>query len=381
MLGTPLYTAIKEKTMKTPDKTLDLINADNEIINSKGESNETYLHFISDEYSGDEDAPALIPVIFQLSNAGMDVNATDTSGNTALHVAAQRDKTRKLIRALLMVGVDPLIKNAEKKTPLKLAKPFPENLKILNFMSPGLWNAVERNSEERVKTLTSNWCKVNEKRNQITMLALAEKIGNVEIRKMLAKIENTNAFVHYALAGDRKKMRPFFKIRNVSVDTFSSSYIDEVSGDYVSLPLVGEVALLGLTNVVRKLLRKKASLIFSVLKTPMYLYVMQHIKPIEEFYEMLEILLDKVDFIRNKSDTNTVLDVAYDKNLPISVLRTMTTKGLDLFLADDDGHFLRDRILLKNATETSKTIEKEIAYVDKIVIDMASNGCIGLLQG
>ncbi|XP_053378494.1 uncharacterized protein LOC123526634 [Mercenaria mercenaria] len=380
MFETEIYKAIKEKTLETPAKILAVIGSGKEDVNIKSDKNESYIHIISQEYLGDEDAPALVPVVFQLNNAGADVNATDFDGNNALHIAAKKDNARRLIRALIMIGVDPLAKNLEKKTPKKLAKHFPENEKILKFLSPGLWNAVEQNSEEDTHRLISNWCKVNEKRNGVSVSKLAETIGNSGIKKILSKQVKTIELVHYALAGDRKQMRSYFNTEDVNINTVSTSYIDEDSGEFVTLPLIGEVALLGLTTVVRKLLRKKASHIFFVKKTPLYLYIMQNMQPQDQFYNMMEVLLDKVDFIKNKRDTNEVLDAAYDKKLPISVLRTMATNGLDLFAADDEGHFLRDRILMKNASESPKKIEKEIAYVDNIVVDMASNGCVDLLQ-
>lgn len=377
---TEIFKAITDKTLSTPARTLAVINSGKEDVNTSSENNETYLHVISQNFISDDDAPALIPVVFQLSNAGIDVNAGDADGNNALHVAVTSPNARKLIRALIMIGLDPLATNNEGKTPYKLGNAFPENLKILKALSPGLWNAVKRNCETDVKLLSSSWCKINETRSGVSLIQLADKAEDKNIKKILLLEEKTITFVHYVLAADRKQMRPFFNRKDTDINALSTSYIDKDSGDLVCLPLIGEVALLGLTAVLRKLLRKKASLTFEVKKTPLYLYILQNIPIHDKFYEMVEIMMDKIDFIKNRSDTNKVLDVAYDKKLPIKVLQTMAANGLDLFSTDENGHFLRDRILIKNAKESPRKIEMEIAYVDNILIDMASSGCIDSLQ-
>jgi ankyrin repeat protein len=217
-----IYKAIVEKSEHTPEKTLAALKQGRVDVNTRNNQHETFLHVVARTYIEDVDAPALIPVVFQLSNAGIDVNAVDQNGNNALHIAAKSSGARRLIRALVLIGVDPLACNSEKNKPSKLAKNCPENLKVLKFLSPGLWNAVEKGSKEDVLKLASNWCKINDSRNKMTLSQLAQQGGNDEIRQILNKRTNTNTFVHFVLAGDRTGMRPFFKKGNVDINTKSA---------------------------------------------------------------------------------------------------------------------------------------------------------------
>lgn len=188
--------------------------------------------------------------------------------------------------------------------------------------------------------------------------------------------------MHHCLAGDRQGMRPVLKRTDININTFSTSFIDTETGEFVTCPLIGEAALLGLTPVVRKLLRKKATISFFVKNTPLYLYIMQNIEAGDSCNELMEIFLFKVDFHKKPDDEIVAaLDAAYEKKLPIKLLRLMSANGLDIFDIDREGHSLRDRILMKNATANPRSQAKEMAYVDKIVIDIAENGGANMLKG
>lgn len=375
-----IFNAIKEKTPDTPNKTLAVIYADTDKINLKNDKDQTYFHLIAHCYESDEDAVALIPVVFQLSNAGLDVNALDVDGNTALHVAAKTPGSRRLIRAFILIGMDINVRNRHNQTPFKLAKPYPENAKVFQCFESDLWTAIEGRATDTVEKLAVNWCKINQSKQDKSIAQLSTEVGNNSIKKYLAENENTNEFVHYCLAGDRMKMRPFFKRTDININAVSSLCIDFGSGETVSLSVLGEAALLGLTSVVRKLLRKKATIENVVQKKSLFLYVLENIPPTQKFFEIIGILADKVNFSKNKKETHAILDAVYEKRLPIDVLRILTANGLDVFAADGEGHFLRDRILIKKSQETPQKLEDELAYVDNILIDMAKTGCIDIFD-
>lgn len=118
--ATELFSLIKEKSIETPTRTLALIKSETTDIHLKSPENENYLHHIARCFYGDEDDAKLLPVVFQLSNVGIDVNCADIEGNTPLHLAAAISGGRKLIRALLMIGADPSTQNAKGLSTRKL---------------------------------------------------------------------------------------------------------------------------------------------------------------------------------------------------------------------------------------------------------------------
>lgn len=267
-------------------------------------------------------------------------------------------------------------------TALKLAKGLPDNVQILNFFSPGLWTAIEKGSTDNVVKLLTNWAKIDYVRDGQSLLDLAASMKNDDIFKVVRNRENTVKLVHHCMAGDRQGMRPLLKLKNITMDTFCRCHIDDATGELVNFPLIGEAALLGLPAVFRKLLRKKADISVAVKDTPLYLYIMQNIKPEKPFYDVLEIMFVKFDFSKKSSkETMAVLEAAYDKKLPMDLLRIMVANGLDIFHSDKDGHFLRDLILIKNGSANPRALEKELGYVDNILIDMAYTGCVDMLQG
>ncbi|KAH3779896.1 hypothetical protein DPMN_157705 [Dreissena polymorpha] len=377
-----LLNIIKEKTTETPSKTLEIITSGKVDVNLRSSKSETYLHFIAHAYSGDADEAILVPVVFQLSNSGIDMASADADGNTALHVAAKQAGARKLLRALIMIGVDPLQQNQSGHTALQLAKSFPDNAAILTQFSPGLWNAILKNNTGQLNRLMDSWCKINTSKYGQTLIKMAQTSAYTEILDQVNEREKTVEFVHYALAGDRAKLRPFFKMSSVNVNTQTTGYIDGGSGDFITLPLVGEAAMLGLASIVRKLVRKGAHIDVTVRNVPLFLYVMQNTKNNNPFYETLDVILDTTDFKKKniRKHTYAVLDAAYDRKLPIPTLQIMSANGLDLFALDDDGHFLRDRIMIRYATGSPARLTSELTYLDRILVDMAKNGCLDLLQ-
>lgn len=263
----------------------------------------------------------------------------------------------------------------------KIAKIVPDNEKVLAFFSTGLWHAVKKKSRENVLKMISNWVKIDDSREGKTLMEHAIEKDCEDIQKALIHRASTVQLAHYCLAGDRKGMRPLLLRKDININTLSTSFIDSDTGDFVTCPLIGEAALLGLNSVVRKLLRKKASINVSVNNIPLYLYILQNLAPDHTSNELLENLLFKVEF-HNKPDEEieAVLDAAYEKKLPLSLLRLMAANGLDIFHIDCEGHSLRDRILIKNATENPRVMTKEMAYVDQIVVDIAENCGIEMLK-
>ena len=95
-------------------------------------------------------------LLFFLSHADIVPNVTNTEGNTALHIASQKFGSHYLVRALIMIGVDPTIKNNDGKTATDIATGDDCVLITLSDMSPGLWQAVQTTNEEKVMKVGVN---------------------------------------------------------------------------------------------------------------------------------------------------------------------------------------------------------------------------------
>ena len=370
-----IFKALKERSIETPAKTLEIISSKKEDIHVLSPKEETYFHYIAHAYKSDDDQAIFNPVVFQLSNAGLDVNATDDDGNSALHVAAKNPGARRLIRILIIIGADPTLENNANQKPIAMAKACPENMKIIKFLSPGMYHAVAENNKEMMDRLIANWCKITP-----LMVKMAEENENAEMAKVLNLRENTVTCVHAALAGDRASLRPILKSGNLNIHSLTTSYIDKTSEEYQIIPMVCEAALYGLDAVVRKLCRKKANPRVTVCKKPFYVYLLENMLNEKPFYDVLNYLLDTVDFKDTPHDVHAILDLAYARKVPLYVLQTMSANGLDLFAVDDDGHFLRDRILIRNVDMAPLLLAKETDFVDSIVLDFAKSGAVDLLK-
>ena len=150
-----------------------------------------------------------VPMIYQLSNAGIDVNARDYKGRTALELAIFRE-LQELMMALLRVGVDPT--EMDYKTKIRdFGSPFEyELINSMEKFEPGLWGAVAKNDTGMVHMLVNSWCRINIVKNNQTLMQFAQNnVKSEDIFNILDDYEVTIEFVHATLAGDEKRMLEF----------------------------------------------------------------------------------------------------------------------------------------------------------------------------
>jgi len=69
-------------------KTVHGLIVDGEDISWRGDSNETLLHLVPSCAQNSRYVNYLLPVVYQLADAGVDVDAVDVHGNTPLHVCS-----------------------------------------------------------------------------------------------------------------------------------------------------------------------------------------------------------------------------------------------------------------------------------------------------
>ena len=150
-----------------------------------------------------------VPMVYQLSNAGIDVNGQDYKGRTALELAIMRE-LMELMVALLRIGIDPNEQDYKAKirefgSPLEY-----ELINTLEKYEPGLWGAVKRNDASMVHMMVNSWCRINIRKGRKTLMQIVQENGDMEeIYNTLDDYEVTIEFVHATLAGDEKRMLEF----------------------------------------------------------------------------------------------------------------------------------------------------------------------------
>jgi len=137
-------------TPETRQRSFELI-AGGEDIAWRGESNETLLHLVPSCARTSDHVEFLLPVVYQLADAGVDVAAVDVDGNTALHVCAMCVSGHRMAAALTRVGVVADCRNnvadcrnnaGQTAADIALATNQQSVVAVLNSAASGLWNAV-----------------------------------------------------------------------------------------------------------------------------------------------------------------------------------------------------------------------------------------------
>ena len=189
-------------------KLLQAINVGEPVHLRDTEFQSTYLHVLC-SLADSTCEEKYVPMIYQLSNAGIDVNAKDYKGRTALELAIGRE-LQDIMVALLRVGTDPTERNY-KKMIQENGSPFEyELLNTVEKYEPGLWFAVKNNDTSMIFMLINSWCRININHKGVTLLQMARHLKRAdELINTLDDYEVTIEFVHATLAGDEKRMLEF----------------------------------------------------------------------------------------------------------------------------------------------------------------------------
>ena len=91
-----------EETWK---RSLELI-AGGADITWRGDCNETLLHLVPSSARTSTYVEFLLPAVYQLADAGVDVLAVDVNGNTPLHVCALCDSGHRMAGAVVVRNTD-----------------------------------------------------------------------------------------------------------------------------------------------------------------------------------------------------------------------------------------------------------------------------------
>ena len=214
-----LYQEINTTSGKTWKRVLDLL-AGGADVRLKGVKNRTYLHAVALASGGgtSETVDRLLPVIYQLSQEGLDVSSIDDDGNTALHLCLQVKAPRRIVLAMLQIGVDPTVRNYDRKEALELIDPQDQLLQgLLQFAVPGLGHALRAGDVPQAKALMDM---------QFSTDVIAESApeGSALIELMDAKLP-TIRLVQTALAGKGDHVTQLFQtnVSNLNPNVFVES--------------------------------------------------------------------------------------------------------------------------------------------------------------
>ncbi len=382
-----ILTAEKEFSRESPKQVKKLLEEGVD-VNLRGEFCETYLHaLMGPKPPGTESA--VLAVLYQLTEAGLDVNAKDSEGFTPLHISVLNDLSPRLVNALLKVGADPCALNSQDQDAMDLCE-VDTIRDVLEYHDMGLWRQVAAGEAAKVRALVNSWCKIDQRNDQGTsLMQLANKVGNEYIIETLKEFEPKNAVVNAALSGNQEKLEKAVKKEGVDLNIRDWSYTRPSDGKRTHRPLLAECVSLGWFECARLLVKKGADVNFEVevmegKKEPLFMYLFYLMAPQKLLdVELFRLVLKKAD-LSLVQDHYTLLYQCWQMNVSGDLVVHMVDSGLQLETRDDEGYTVRDRILMDNYESGIKgnraKLREALYYVDQSVIHMATSGNVERLE-
>lgn len=178
------------------------------------------LHLVSMEANPMTEI-SYVPLVYILSNAGVDVDGPDHEGITPLQLAI-RCGLLEVMTALLKCGAQ-VKGNEEQLAERHGGLFFSEFVTTLRKLSPGYWHAVEENKTFKVNVLVKSWCRVNVTRDGQTLIEFAKRRdADPKLVRHLVDNEASIEFAHATMAGDAERMK--YLRCNGSVDLATKDY-------------------------------------------------------------------------------------------------------------------------------------------------------------
>ena len=153
-------------------------------------------------------------IVYQLSNAGIEIDAINNRDETALELAINRHLPH-LVGALIRVGASTTVKDYKKIIAgLSGSKRF-QVRDVYDKYEPGLWVAMEGGHCGVVHILVNSWCRINVKQHGRALIDTARQSEHgEEMVSILDDFQVTVEFVHATLAGDEQRMLEFLMDSN-----------------------------------------------------------------------------------------------------------------------------------------------------------------------
>ena len=378
-------------TPQTRKTASELITA-GEDIKWRGDSRETLLHLVPTCARSTSSVDYLIPVVYQLADAGIDVSAVDVDGNTALHVSVLCDSGHRMAIALSRIGVVADVRNNAGKTAADLALQLGQHsvVAVLNAAASGLWNAVIDGDQETARKLVESlWFSVDLRRDGTSLLTAARTEHRVP-DNLIRTVNERSQYIrlmHAALSGNVDAVRlqlQYFDSRVLERQLRDHQYrLDD--GTVTEWPLLAQVLQLRLTDVARVLIKQANFDVNAMIlvdggrKVPLFQWAVNLIVQID--VTIFELILERADVSLIVGPAEFIYEL-WERRYPALLFDRLAARDLSLVsLRDGQGRTLRDRVLLDSVQYGSIDVVKiSVLYVDEFVLHLVKTGKVSSLE-
>ncbi|XP_013382703.1 uncharacterized protein LOC106153356 isoform X2 [Lingula anatina] len=249
MEETDLHRAITDGSGKSLSQALRIIErmTKEELLLKSQEDTGTFLHLLVSNselfWSKNASVMPAVPIIYKLALSGLDVNARNIHGNTALHIACFKPHAEAFIEHLIRIGLDPCLSN---RKGCKVIHSYSHRLCQIIKGQPaaksGFWSAVDCEDLVLAEKYLKMWCRVKVKRATKTLKDVCEDTGSTEMMNLLNKYELMNEMVCAAMAGDTNKVSAMLQDAGRAIDLNTKDHSFEVPKPLViSLQEIGQM--------------------------------------------------------------------------------------------------------------------------------------------
>ncbi|PVD27891.1 hypothetical protein C0Q70_10466 [Pomacea canaliculata] len=198
-----------------------------------------------------------VPLVYVLSNAGVDLDIADFHDVTALQLSI-RYGLLEVMTSLLKCGAE--VRGHEEKLAERHCQLFvAEFVSVLRKLSPGYWHLVQQNKTFAVNVLVKSWCRINVSRQGQSLIEFARQTPDVDPKLLKHLVDNEASIevAHAVMAGDGQRVQ--FLLCNQAVDLHTSdlSHKENFFQPFHPLTLYGAALKYGHKHLL-PLLRKDA---------------------------------------------------------------------------------------------------------------------------
>lgn len=378
-------------TPETSNTARRLISA-GEDVRWRGASRETLLHLTPSCARTSSYVDYLLPVVYQLADAGVDVGAVDIHGNTALHVCALCAAGHRMATALCRIGVVADRRNDAGQTAADIALRLGQQsvVAVLNTAASGLWKAVMDGDEATVRKLVESLLfRVDLCREGESLLSAARREHRIPDGLLRTVTERSQyvRLMHSALAGDVDAVRlqlQYFDCRVLERQLTDPLYrLDD--GTITEWPLLGQLLQTRLTDVAR-LLVEQADFSVNVMivvgggrRVPLFQWAVDLV--IQTDVTVFELMVDRADVFLIVDQTDFIYEL-WQRRYPVLVFDRLAARELSLVsVRDAEGRTLRDRVLLDSLQYgAGDVVRMSGLYVDEFVLHLVNTGQVSSLE-
>ena len=263
----------------------------------------TYLHLVV-VMANQSTEQSFLPMVYILSNYGIEVNAQDARGRTALELAINKQLCH-VSTALIRVGTDLTERDYKAMIQRVHGAQQQQLLDAYDKLEPGLWGAVKRGSQGQAQLLVNSWCRVNVVKHNKTLIEYAVLTRKPdELVRLLREAEVALEFVHATLAGDERMMLQLLERHADDCDTSAMDISHHEHGSDTLQPrsLRDTAAAMGHTHLLH-LLPDDAAATDDEYVQPAACDVVQHYNDVDDYCS--QSLSQYSDSIAAASDSMT----------------------------------------------------------------------------